>query len=331
MDRQQFNDKRFKIGQSVEISLVQLLSLIVINTSLVSFILNLLFKGQGALEWWSVYIIGVLVFAYLILRIFTSSGLMLGRQVTLLVTVFNLFLNIANYIGIIARWATWQLTILVPAVNLFCMVFLVIVFVIRKKRFKAIILPSFSITIFSLLPIIRLYIRQEDVFVIPAFATIVLALAFGLFANSLVLNWLGLKQSAEKNYEQIKKGVDNFKKAGEKVSAVNRTIDNIGKGAGKIKDFFTSKKKKPMDEEELFNNTTNSNFEQETVIINVADTQKSENGSLKYKVKAFMDIFKKGKINKKSLHTEQETLHTLGMSAIDADIEEESGEIKKKR
>ncbi len=322
MNMQKFNEKRFRLGPNIEISLVQLLSLIVINVSLTSFILNLAFRGQGALEWWSAYITCVLVFAYLILRIFTSSGLVLGRQVTLLVTVFNLFLNLANFIGIVERAAVWQLAILIPAANLFCMVFLVVAFIIRKKRFRAIILPSLSITIFSILPIIRIYIKQPDNFVIPAFATAVLALAFGLFANSLVLNWLNIKQSAAKNYEQIKKGVDDFKKAGEKVSAVNRKIDSIGKGAAKVKasvkDFFTSKSKRPLAEEQLFDIAS----EQQEIIIDKMGTQNQQNGSLKFGIR---NLFKKGQANTKSSSAAQDTDRELAMSAIEPEDNNEIG------
>ncbi len=319
MDRQKFNEKRFRLGANIEISLVQLLSLIVINVSLISFILNLAFKGQGALEWWSVYIICVLVFAYLFLRIFTSSGLILGRQVTLLVTVFNLFLNIANFIGIVATDALWQLAILIPAVNLFCMTFLVVVFIIRKKRFRAIILPSLSITIFSIIPIARLYLAQQESFTIPSFATAVLALAFGLFANSLILNWLGLKQSATKNYEQIKKGVDDFKRAGEKVSTVNRKINSIVQGADKmklrVKQFFTPKSKRPLAEEELFDNITTPLEQQESGIDNIGN-QKQQNGSLKV---GLLNLFKKNQDNKKLADILPEEDSLLAMSAIESE------------
>lgn len=234
MNRQKFNEKRFKLGE-MEISLMQLISLIVINLSLVAVILNLFIKGQGSMQWWSIYVVCILVFSYLMLRIFTSSGLVLGRQVTLLATVFNFFLNIANFLGIVGKDASWQLTWLIPAVNLSCLMFLVVAFIIRKKRFRAIILPSFSITMFSILPIVRLYIAEGDNFTIPTFAIAVLAIAFGLLANALTLNWLGLRQAAEKNFADIKKGVDGFKRASEKVSVVNKKIEDISNSAAAFK------------------------------------------------------------------------------------------------
>jgi hypothetical protein len=55
MNRQKLNEKRYKIGQNIEISFVQLLSLIVINLSLVSVILNLFLKGRGNMDQSSIW------------------------------------------------------------------------------------------------------------------------------------------------------------------------------------------------------------------------------------------------------------------------------------
>jgi hypothetical protein len=329
MNRQKLNEKRYKIGQNIEISFVQLLSLIVINLSLVSVILNLFLKGRGNMEWWSVYFSCALIFSYLILRIFTSSGLVLGRQVTLLATVFNFFLNIANFLGIVGKDATWQLTILIPAVNLACMAFLVVAFIIRKKRFRAIILPSLTITIFGILPIVRLYIRQEDAFGVPPFATAVLALYFGLFINSLVLNWLNIKQSAQNNIEQIKKGVNDFKRAGEKVSAVNSKIENFSKnaadlkakwqaGVANIKKIFNPKKGK---NQEQFTAEQTVEPPESVYEIEESDTQNKGGGNRKAQLK---EILRKAFNNKRQrARFNPQDASDLAASSVDPDLSDE--------
>ena len=240
MDRQKFNDKRIKIGSSIEINVIQLIGLFVVNISLASIIVNLFLKGAGTMEWWSAYVSGGLIFSYLLLRIFTSTGVILGRQVTLLITVFNLFLNLFKFFGIVHHDSYWELTFLIPFVNLLCMALLIFAFIIKKKKFRTIIVPSFNITLFSILPIVRLYINQGSAFNVPIFAAIVLILAVALFANSLILNWLTLKKVAEENIVQIKKGVNDFKRAGEKVAIVNKKVEGVGKSIAKVKSFYNA-------------------------------------------------------------------------------------------
>lgn len=255
--RQLLNERRFSIGESISLSIIQIISLFVINISLAAIVLNLFIKGNGTLEWWSGYVAGVLVFLYLILRIFTSSGVVLGRQVTLLITVFNLFLNLFKTFNIVQGSAVWELSFVIPLVNLLCMLFLIIAFIIRKKKFRTIIMPSSKLIFVSIIPIVRLKIRLGDDFYLPIFATLVLILAVALFLNSLIFNWLNIRKEAEKNFAQLKKSAIDFKKAGDKVAAINKSLENLGQNVNKaksfvhastsaVKEFFTFKKKPPM-------------------------------------------------------------------------------------
>ena len=108
---------------NLKISLVHLILLIIINLSLAAIIVNLFVRGKGVFEWWSVYLTAFLIFAYLIMRIFTSSGIILGRQVTFLITLFNLFLNLMKVFGMVKSDQYWELTFLIPLVNLICLLF----------------------------------------------------------------------------------------------------------------------------------------------------------------------------------------------------------------
>ncbi|MFW5780265.1 MAG: DUF6320 domain-containing protein [Bacillota bacterium] len=238
--RKRFNTKKFILGNVIQISLVQLISLLVINISLVLIIINFFIKGPGIWEWWSAYVTAGLIFSYLILRVFTSTGIVLGRQVTWLITVFNLFFNLFKVLGIVESDQYWELTFLIPMVNLLCLIFLVFVFAIRKKKFRAIIIPSLKITLVSVIPIARLYIAQGSEFSLPIFNSIVLILAFSLFINSLVLNWLTIKRVTEENIEKIKNSASNFKKAGDKVANVNKKLESVGRSFGKFKSFWVT-------------------------------------------------------------------------------------------
>lgn len=248
------NERRFALGESISLSIVQIISLFVINISIVSIVLNLFIKGTGPMEWWSGYVAGILIFAYLVLRIFTSSGVMLGRQVTLLITVFNIFLNLFKFFNMVKPGAVWELTFVIPLVNLLCMAFLIIAFMIRRKKFRTIIMPSLKIILVSIIPIVRLKLRLDDGFYLPVFATFVLLLSVALFLNSLILNWLTIRKEAEKNFEILKKGANDFKKFGDKAATVNRVLENVGKNVNKakgfvnastsaVKEFFSFKKK----------------------------------------------------------------------------------------
>lgn len=259
--RKKFNEKVYNLG-SLKISLVHLLLLIIINVSLACIIVNLFVKGTGLFTWWSVLLTALLIFAYLVLRIFTSSGIMLGRQVTFLITLFNLFFNLMKTFGMVKSQQHWELTFLIPLVNLLCMLFLVFVFVVRKKKFKALIIPSLKISLVSAIPIIRLYFLMEGNHSLPIFNYVVMILAFALFANALFLNWLTLMKIAETNLEMIKKGASAFKKTIENVETVNKKIDSFNKGIGKVKsfwkvsgdafkEFFTIKKKKELPEQQV--------------------------------------------------------------------------------
>ena len=225
---------------NLKISLVHLILLIIINLSLAAIIVNLFVRGKGVFEWWSVYLTAFLIFAYLIMRIFTSSGIILGRQVTFLITLFNLFLNLMKVFGMVKSDQYWELTFLIPLVNLICLLFLVFVFAVRKKKFRAIIVPSLKIALVSVIPIVRLYISQGNNYILPVFNYVVLLLALALFFNALLLNYLTIKKIAETNIEMVKKSAQELKKAGEKVSAVNRKIEKINQCVVKVKSFWQS-------------------------------------------------------------------------------------------
>lgn len=237
--RNRLNEKVYNLG-TLKISLVHLIFLIIINTSMACILINFFVRGQGIFEWWSVFITTFLIFCYLILRIFTSSGIMLGRQVTFLITLFNLFLNLMKIFGMVKSNQHWELTFLIPLVNLLCLIFLVFVFAVRRKKFRTIIIPSLKIALVSIVPIIRLYILLGRNYILPIFNYIVLVLAFGLFINSLFLNWLSILKITEDNLAMIKKGTTEFKKASQKVATVNKKIDSFNVGVGKVKSFFST-------------------------------------------------------------------------------------------
>jgi len=350
MDRETLNRKRFRIGENIEISIIQLISLFVINISLISILINLFLKGSGGFEWWSAYVSGSLIFAYLILRIFTSSGVVLGRQVTLLITVFNLFLNLFKVFGIVKPNAYWELTILIPLVNLICMLFLIVVFIIRKKKFRTIIMPSLNVTLFSILPIVRLYIATSDNFVVPVFSSIVLIFAFALFINSLILNWLTIRKATELNFQQIKKGVNDFKKAGDKVANVNKKLEGLGNNIVKVKsfwtvnssvvkEFFTFKKKKEEKPFEVLTEKQAAQIQTPIEILvpdeHIEDNGKSKNNlfkdilSLNILKKATSLFVKKDKKGKGELMViEQQDEHLEKYIVSDVIIEEKKMDIK---
>ncbi len=237
--RERLNEKVFNLG-SLKISFVHLVFLIIINTSMVCILINFFVKGGGVFEWWSVLVATFLIFSYLILRIFTSSGIMLGRQVTFLITLFNLFLNLMKIFGMVKSNQHWELTFLIPLVNLLCLAFLVFVFAVRKKKFRTIIIPSLKIALVSIIPIVRLYFLLGRNYILPIFNYVVLVLAFALFINSLFLNWLNILRITEQNIEMLKKGATEFQKASKKVATVNKKIDSLNVGFNKVKSFFST-------------------------------------------------------------------------------------------
>ncbi|HHU43924.1 MAG: DUF6320 domain-containing protein [Bacillota bacterium] len=314
---QRFNSKRYVLGKIGQISLVQIISLFVINISLASIIVNIFVQGEGTWQWWSAYVTAGLIFAYLILRVFTSSGIVLGRQVTWLITVFNIFFNLFKVLRLVESDQNWELTFLIPIVNLLCLVFLVFIFAVRKKKFRAIIIPSLKITLVSVIPIVRLYISQRDNFTLPVFNSVVLVLAFALFINSLVLNWLTIKRITEENIEKIKSSADSFKKAGEKVATVNKKLEAMGNSFNKFKsfwvtsgqafkEFFTFKKKD--------NNLINAKYKDDNLLnsadkdINLLNSVKEE--PLKTPIRPRKSVFHmiKRLLSRKETDKEQEAL-----------------------
>lgn len=284
--RKKVNEKVFSLG-TLKISLVHLLFLVAINTSLVCIIINFFAKGTGIFEWWSVFVTVFLIFSYLVIRIFTSSGIILGRQVTFLITLFNLFLNLMKTFGIVAGNQHWELTFLIPLVNLICLVFLVFVFAVRKKRFRAIIVPSLKISLVSIIPIVRLYFIMGNNYILPVFNYVVLVLAFALFVNALFLNWLNIVRIAEKNIEMVKKGADEFKKASQKVATANRKIDSFNAGIGKVKsfwktsgaafkEFFTYRKKKEINSSQTPLIEESSSEQDHTIVIEDTKSKQSD-------------------------------------------------------